>query len=112
LKAITVSMEAGAQLLSDKLITPQTTCCSPATSLRGARRNHHAHGTVSGRVAPALRQPVSELNEIAAIPSIMHTEATPAQADVSELDLVKQCQAGDTEAFDQLVGRYRTRVLA
>ena len=40
----------------------------------------------------------------------MHTEATPAQADVSELDLVKQCQAGDTEAFDQLVGRYRTRV--
>src|SRR4030088_3580236 len=40
----------------------------------------------------------------------MHTEATPAQADVSELDLVKQCQAGDSEAFDQLVGRYRTRV--
>ena len=40
----------------------------------------------------------------------MHTEATPAQADVSELDLVKQCQAGNPEAFDQLVGRYRTRV--
>src|SRR5450755_3067623 len=40
----------------------------------------------------------------------MHTETTPAQADVSELDLVKQCQAGDSEAFDQLVGRYRTRV--
>ncbi|MEP6699148.1 MAG: sigma-70 family RNA polymerase sigma factor [Verrucomicrobiota bacterium] len=40
----------------------------------------------------------------------MHREATPAKADVSELDLVKQCQAGDTEAFDQLVGRYRTRV--
>src|SRR5471030_136072 len=40
----------------------------------------------------------------------MHTEATPAQPDVSELDLVKQCQAGDSEAFDQLVGRYRTRV--
>ena len=40
----------------------------------------------------------------------MHTEATPAQADVSELDLVKQCQAGDSEAFDQLVGRYRNRV--
>ena len=40
----------------------------------------------------------------------MHTEATPAQADVSELDLVKRCQAGDTEAFDQLVTRYRTRV--
>ncbi len=40
----------------------------------------------------------------------MQTEATPAQADVSELDLVKRCQAGDTEAFDQLVTRYRTRV--
>jgi RNA polymerase sigma-70 factor (ECF subfamily) len=40
----------------------------------------------------------------------MHTEATPAQPDVSELDLVKQCQAGDSKAFDQLVGRYRTRV--
>jgi RNA polymerase sigma-70 factor (ECF subfamily) len=40
----------------------------------------------------------------------MHTEATPAEADVSELDLVKQCQAGNTEAFDQLVSRYRTRV--
>src|ERR1700738_2991337 len=40
----------------------------------------------------------------------MHTEATPAQADVSELDFVKQCQAGNPEAFDQLVGRYRTRV--
>src|SRR6202171_4325119 len=42
----------------------------------------------------------------------MHTEATLAQADVSELDLVKQCQAGNTEAFDQLVTRYRTRVFA
>ena len=40
----------------------------------------------------------------------MHTEATPAQADVSELDLVKQCQAGNPEAFDQLVGRYRNRI--
>ena len=40
----------------------------------------------------------------------MQTEATPAEAEVSELDLVKQCQAGDTEAFDQLVTRYRTRV--
>src|SRR3981081_1178091 len=39
----------------------------------------------------------------------MHTEGTPAQADVSELDLVKRCQAGDTEAFDELVTRYRTR---
>jgi len=26
------------------------------------------------------------------------------------LDLVKRCQAGDTEAFDELVTRYRTRV--
>jgi RNA polymerase sigma-70 factor (ECF subfamily) len=40
----------------------------------------------------------------------MQTEATPAEADVSELDLVRQCQAGQTEAFDQLVTRYRTRV--
>src|SRR5919206_2981560 len=40
----------------------------------------------------------------------MRTEATPAQADVSELDLIKRCQAGDTEAFDELVTRYRTRV--
>src|SRR5437773_9697513 len=38
------------------------------------------------------------------------TEATVAQADVPELDLVRQAQAGDTEAFDQLVSRYRTRV--
>jgi len=42
----------------------------------------------------------------------MQTEATLAQVDVSELDLVKQCQAGNTEAFDQLVTRYRTRVFA
>jgi RNA polymerase sigma-70 factor (ECF subfamily) len=40
----------------------------------------------------------------------MDTEATAAQADVSELDLVRQAQAGDTEAFDQLVSRFRTRV--
>ena len=40
----------------------------------------------------------------------MDTEATAAQADVPELDLVKQAQAGDTEAFDQLVSRFRTRV--
>ena len=40
----------------------------------------------------------------------METEATPAEADVSELDLVKRCQSGDTDAFDQLVTRYRTRV--
>src|SRR5213082_3942071 len=40
----------------------------------------------------------------------MRTETTPAQADVSELELVRRCQAGETEAFDQLVTRYRTRV--
>jgi RNA polymerase sigma-70 factor (ECF subfamily) len=40
----------------------------------------------------------------------MQTEATPAQSDVSELNLVKRCQEGDTEAFDELVTRYRTRV--
>src|SRR6516162_980848 len=42
----------------------------------------------------------------------MQTEATPAQADVSELDLVRRCQAGDTEAFDELVTRNRTRVFS
>src|SRR5438034_9700031 len=42
----------------------------------------------------------------------MQTEATPAQADVSELDLVRRCQVGDTEAFDELVVRYRTRVFS
>ena len=40
----------------------------------------------------------------------MQTEATLAQSDGSELDLVKRCQAGETEAFDELVTRYRTRV--
>jgi RNA polymerase sigma-70 factor (ECF subfamily) len=40
----------------------------------------------------------------------MNTETTPAQPDVSEMDLVKRCQEGDSEAFDQLVTRYRTRV--
>src|SRR3954451_2770188 len=40
----------------------------------------------------------------------MQTEATLAQSDVSELDLVKRCQSGDTEAFDELAIRYRTRV--
>ena len=42
----------------------------------------------------------------------METEATLAQVDVSDLELVKQCQAGQTEAFDELVSRYRTRVFA
>jgi RNA polymerase sigma-70 factor (ECF subfamily) len=42
----------------------------------------------------------------------MQTEATLAQADVSELELVRQCQAGRTDAFDELVTRYRTRIFA
>src|SRR5438270_13360220 len=42
----------------------------------------------------------------------MQTETTPAQADVSELELVRQCQAGRTEAFDEFVTRYRTRIFA
>jgi RNA polymerase sigma-70 factor (ECF subfamily) len=42
----------------------------------------------------------------------MQTEATLAQADVSELELVRRCQAGRTEAFDELVTRYRTRIFA
>ena len=42
----------------------------------------------------------------------MDTEATAAEADVPELDLVRQAQAGETEAFDQLVSRFRTRVFS
>jgi RNA polymerase sigma-70 factor (ECF subfamily) len=42
----------------------------------------------------------------------MQTEATLAHSDVSELALVRRCQAGDTEAFDELVTRYRTRVFS
>jgi RNA polymerase sigma-70 factor (ECF subfamily) len=42
----------------------------------------------------------------------MQTEATLAQVDVSELELVKRCQIGETDAFDELVTRYRTRVFA
>lgn len=38
----------------------------------------------------------------------MHTEATPPET--PDAELVRRCQSGDTEAFDQLVGRYRTRV--
>src|SRR5471032_1743658 len=40
----------------------------------------------------------------------MDTEATPAEADVPDAELVQQSQADDTEAFDQLVGRYRSRI--
>ena len=42
----------------------------------------------------------------------MQTEATLAQADVSELELVRRCQAGQSDAFDELVTRYRTRIFA
>ena len=40
----------------------------------------------------------------------MDTEATPAEADVPDTELVRQAQSGDTAAFDQLVGRYRSRI--
>ncbi len=40
----------------------------------------------------------------------MDTEATPAEADVPDAELVRQAQTGDTAAFDQLVGRYRSRI--
>jgi len=50
------------------------------------------------------------LNESASHPSKMNTEATAAQADVPELELVRHAQEGDTEAFDELVSRFRTRV--
>src|ERR1044071_7908112 len=40
----------------------------------------------------------------------MQPEATLAQSDASELDLGKRSQADNTEAFDELVIRYRTRV--
>src|SRR5260370_37938877 len=42
----------------------------------------------------------------------MKREGGSGQVEVSELDLVKRCQAGQTEAFDELVTCYRTRVLA
>jgi len=40
----------------------------------------------------------------------MNTEATAAQADVTESELIRQAQNGDTGAFDELVGRFRNRV--
>jgi RNA polymerase sigma-70 factor (ECF subfamily) len=40
----------------------------------------------------------------------MNTEATAAQADVTESELIRQAQNGDTVAFDELVGRFRNRV--
>jgi RNA polymerase sigma-70 factor (ECF subfamily) len=41
----------------------------------------------------------------------MDTQATAAQADVPDLHLVKKAQEGDSEAFDELVGRYRNRIV-
>src|SRR5882762_8496965 len=61
---------------------------------------------------PVWVRRLPELNDLAVRSSNMQREATLAQVDVSELDLIKQCQAGQTEAFDQLVTRYRTRVFA
>ncbi len=40
----------------------------------------------------------------------MDTEATPAEVDVPDAELVQQAQSGDTAAFDQLVSRYRSRI--
>ena len=61
--------------------------------------------------SPFRARSIPGLNEIrAGSRPMMQTEATLAQADVSELELVTRCQAGDTEAFDELVIRYRTRV--
>jgi RNA polymerase sigma-70 factor, ECF subfamily len=40
----------------------------------------------------------------------MHTEATPAEADVPDAELVRQAQDGDSAAFDALVSRYRSRI--
>ncbi len=40
----------------------------------------------------------------------MSTEATAAQADVTESELIRQAQNGQTGAFDELVGRFRNRV--
>jgi RNA polymerase sigma-70 factor (ECF subfamily) len=40
----------------------------------------------------------------------MQTETTAAQSDVSEIELVKRCQNGDSEAFDELVTRYRAKI--
>jgi RNA polymerase sigma-70 factor, ECF subfamily len=62
---------------------------------------------------PLRLRRLSGLNEFA-VGSVknMRAEATPAQADVSDLELVRQCQAAHPEAFDELVTRYRTRIFA
>ena len=112
LKAITTSMDAAAQLLSDKSITPSQHAVLLQRLFQVRDGIIMPDGRIPRRMATPLRRLLGNaLNEIAASPSkSMETEATPAEAEVSELDLVKRCQAGDTEAFDQLVTRYRTRV--
>ncbi len=42
----------------------------------------------------------------------MPAPAAPDPGEVPDIDLVKRCQAGDTRAFDVLVGRYRGRIYA
>jgi len=71
--------------------------------------------TLSGNIrcewpgASALKAfQVNELNWRPSVP-IMQTEASVAHPMSSELELVKQCQRGDSTAFDELVVRYRTR---
>ena len=57
LKAITISMERAAQLLSEAAHYAAATCRSSATPFPGARRHYYPHGRIPRRVAPPLRQP-------------------------------------------------------
>ena len=57
LKAITISMEAAAQLLSEKLITSLAAFRPATAAFPGPRRHHYPDGRVPRRVASALRQP-------------------------------------------------------
>ncbi len=59
LKAITVSMEAGAQLLSEALITPPQHAVLQQRLFEVRDGIITLMGQVPGRVAPPLRQPVS-----------------------------------------------------
>ncbi len=66
LKAITVSMDAAAKLLSDKLIVIAQVLHPPATPFSGPRWHHLADGRISRRMATPLRlRRFPELNEIA-----------------------------------------------
>lgn len=44
------------------------------------------------------------------MPADMTSPAAPEDAEVTDLALVKRCQAGDSRAFDALVTKYRSRV--